>query len=191
MENPKTTIMKNFRSLKQILFLFPVFLILASPVLSQSTSEEAKKLQRPKDSGVQDYDDFKNSSFNLLQELLKTDQNYATIKTDINGYAEGSRAVTVNNVNSDYGRLKKLKKSTEVMDDKVKSLSSEGEELLKNAAKVKPATKVKAVTSNTKKSVQAVDYSKSMMNEITAQVSTDMETLSEKLAELGEEIDEK
>ena len=76
------------------------------------------------------------------------------------------------------------------MDDRVKNLSSEGEELLKNASKVKPVTKVKAATSNTKKSIKAVDYSKSMMNEITAQVATDMETLSAKLAELGEEIEE-
>jgi len=182
--------MKNFRTLKQILFLVPVFLLLSAPIFSQSTSEEAKKLQRPKDSGIKDYDEFKNSSFNLLQELLKTNDNYETIKADVNGYAEGSRDVTVNNVKGDYGRLKKLKKSTEVMDDKVKSLSSEGEELLKNASKVKPVTKVKAATGNTKKSIKAVDYSKSMMNEITAQVASDMENLSAKLAELGEEIDD-
>ena len=75
------------------------------------------------------------------------------------------------------------------MDDKVKSLSSEGEELLKNASKVKPVTKVKAATSNTKKSIQAVDYSKSMMSEITSQVTEDMEMLSGKLAELVEEVE--
>ncbi len=182
--------MKNHAFLKSILFLLPLLAFLAAPVLSQSTAEEARKLQRPKDSGVQDYDDFKNSSFNLLQELLKTDDNYAKIKTDINGYADGSRETTVENVKTDYGRLKKLKKSTEVMDDRVKSLSSEGEELLQNASKVKPVTKVKAVTDNTKKSMKAVDYSKSMTSEITAQVTTDMKTLAGKLAELGEEIEE-
>ncbi len=182
--------MKNYHSLRNTLFLLPLLMFLAAPVLSQSTSEEARKLQRPKDSGVQDYDDFKNSSFNLLQELLKTDENYSKIKADINGYAEGSRETTVDNVKTDYGRLKKLKKSTEVMDDRVKSLSSEGEELLKNASQVKPVTKVKAVTDNTKKSMKAVDYSKSMMNEITAEVTTDMETLSGKLAEMGEKVDE-
>ena len=182
--------MKNLCSLKNILFLLPVLLLIAAPALSQSTSEEARKLQRPKDSGVKDYDEFKNSSFNLLQELLKADDNYAKIKTDINGYTDGSRETTVNNIRMDYGRLKKLKKSTEVMDDRVKSLSSEGEELLKNASDVKPVTKVKAATSNTKKSIKAVDYSKSMMTEITSQVTTDMETLSEKLAEMGEEIEE-
>jgi prefoldin subunit 5 len=182
--------MKNSISFRTILFLLPALILIASPVFSQSTSEEARKLQRPKDSGVKDYDEFKNSSFNLLQELLKADDNYAKIKADINGYAEGSREATVNNIRMDYGRLKKLKKSTEVMDDRVKSLSSEGEELLQNASKVKPVTKVKAATSNTKKSIKAVDYSKSMMSEITAEVTTDMETLSEKLAEMGEVVEE-
>ena len=182
--------MKNYVSLKKSLFLIPLLIFLAAPVMGQSTAEEAKKLKRPKDSGIKDYDEFKNSSFNLLQELLKTDDNYAKIKTDINGYADGTREVTVANVNGDYGKLKKLKKSTEVMDDKVKSLSSEGEELLKNASNVKPVTKVSAATKNTKKSIQAVDYSKSMMSEITTQVTEDMETLSGKLAELGEEVEE-
>ena len=49
--------------------------------------------------------------------------------------------------------------------------------------------KVKAATSNTKKSIQAVDYSKSMMSEITSQVTEDMEMLSGKLAELVEEVE--
>jgi len=182
--------MKTLRSLKNLLLLLPLLMFLAAPALSQNTSEEAKKLQRPKDSGVKDYDDFKNSSFNLLQELLSTDKNYATIKADVDGYASGKRDVTVTNVKGDYGRLKKLKKSTGLMDDRVKSLSSEGEELLKNASKVKPVTKVKAVTGNTKKSIQAVDHSKTMMKEISSQVTTDMKTLSDKLAELGEKIDE-
>lgn len=182
--------MKTYRSLNSLLFLLPLLMFIALPVLSQSTSEEAKKLQRPKDSGIKDYDEFKNSSFNLLQELLRMDENYATIKADVDGYASGRRDVNINNVKGDYGRLKQLKKSTQVMDDRVKSLSSEGEELLKNASKVKPVTKVKAATSNTKKSIKAVDYSKTMMSEITEQVTTDMETLSEKLSELGEEIDD-
>ncbi len=176
--------------LKNAIFLISLSLFLSAPLFGQSTSEEAKKLQRPKDSGITDYDEFKNSSFNLLQELLKTDDNYAKIKTDINGYAEGTRDATVANIKGDYGKLKKLKKSTEVMDDKVKSLSSEGEELLKNASRVKPVTKVKAATSNTKKSIKAVDYSKSMMSEITTEVTEDMEMLSGKLADLGEEIEE-
>ena len=38
-------------------------------------------------------------------------------------------------------------------------------------------------------SIQAVDYSKSMMSEITSQVTEDMEMLSGKLAELVEEVE--
>ena len=182
--------MKTKRSLKSLLFLLPLMMFLAAPVLSQSTKEEAKKLQRPKDSGIKDYDEFKNSSFNLLQELLRTDENYEKIKVDVDGYASGKRDAIVSNLKGDYGRLKQLQKSTKVMDDRVKSLSSEGEELLKNASKVKPVTKVKAATSNTKKSIQAVDHSKTMMTEISSNVTTDMKTISDKLAEMGEKIDE-
>ena len=103
--------MKYYLSLRKTLLLVPMFCLLAAPVLGQSTAEEAKKLQRPKASGIKDYDEFKNSSFNLLQELLKTDDNYAKIKTDVNGYAGGTREATVANIKGDYGRLKKLKKA--------------------------------------------------------------------------------
>ena len=181
--------MKKQRNLRNVIFLLPCILLIMTPVMSfsQSTKEDAKKHQRPKDSGIKEYDEFKNSSFNLLQELLKTDVNYETIKTDIAGYESGEREITIDNVKGDINRLKRLKKSTEVMDDRVKSLSAEGESLLKNAKDVKPVTKVKAATSNTKKSIQAVDYSKTMMTEITGQVVTDIETLSVKLEELGGE----
>ena len=70
--------MKPTASLKNMLFLLPLLIFLGVPVLSQTTSQEAKQLQRPKDSGVQDYDEFKNASFNLLQELIKTDDNYTS-----------------------------------------------------------------------------------------------------------------
>ena len=64
------------------------------------------------------------------------------------------------------------------MDERVVALTGDGNDLLKDAKSVKPVTKVKAATNNTKKSLKAVDLSKKMISELTGQVSSDIEYLS-------------
>lgn len=59
---PINPILKPGASLNNLLFLLPLLIFFGVPVLSQTTSQEAKKLQRPKDSDVQDHDEFKNAS---------------------------------------------------------------------------------------------------------------------------------
>jgi hypothetical protein len=161
-------------------FLFLLFFTVVF-VFGQTTKEEAKKLARPADCGVSQYDDFKNSSFNLLSELLKTDTNYEKIKVDISGYVEGEKEVTIDGVKGDISRLKSLKGSLESMDERVASLTTDGNDLLENATKVKPVTKVKAATDNTKESLKAVDLSKKMIDEISGQVEEDIKSLTELL----------
>jgi len=159
-------------------FLF-LLLFSAFYISGQTTKEEAQKLKRPGDCGVSQYDDFKNSSFNLLSELLKTDTNYEQIKGDISGYVEGEKEVTVDGVKGDITRLKKLKGSLESMDERVATLATDGNDLLQNATKVKPVTKVKAATDNTKDSMQAVDLSKKMIDEMSGQVEEDIKSLTD------------
>jgi hypothetical protein len=156
----------------------------------QSAREEANKLQRPKDCGVTDYDSFKNASFNLLGEVKKTDLNYAKVKTDIDGYLTGGKEATVDGVKSDINRMKAILKSIEDMDDRVKRLTEEGNDLLQNAKDVKPVTKVKAATSNTKDSIKAVDVSKDLMKELTETATGDLDKLVEKVTELGGSVDD-
>jgi uncharacterized caspase-like protein len=167
--------------------LFSVLVILSfttAIVIGQSTREEARKLKNPKDCGVSQYDDFKNSSFKLLSELINTDSNYEGLKTDIAGYKNGGKAITIDAVKGDISKFKKLKKSLETMDERVVALTNDGNDLLKEAKNVKPVTKVKAATDNTKKSLKAVDYSKKMIDELAGQVSSDIEYLSEQLSDL-------
>ena len=170
--------------MKSLLSVLLILMFSAAIAVGQTTSEEAKKLKNPKDCGVSQYDDFKNSSFKLLSELLKTDANYGGLKTDIAGYKSGEKAITIDAVKGDLGKFKKLKKSLETMDERVVALTSDGNDLLKDAKNVKPVTKVKAATDNTKDSLKAVDYSKKMIDELTGQVSSDIEYLSEQLSGL-------
>lgn len=163
---------------------------LVAGATGQDAREEAKKLQRPKDCGISDYDAFKNASFNLLGEVKKSDINYDKIKTDIAGYLEGDKQATVDGVKSDINRLKSLNKSMQVMDDRVKKLTQEGNDLLQNAKNVKPVTKVKAATSNTKTSIKAVDVSKDLMKEMGGTIEEDITKLKDKVTALGGSVEE-
>jgi hypothetical protein len=156
----------------------------------QTAREEAQKLQRPKDCGVRDYDDFKNASFNLLGEILKTDLNYDKLKTDIQGYLSGEKEASISGANTDINKMRAILKSIKVMDDRVKKLTTEGNELMQNAANIKPITAAKQATSNTKTSLKAVDASKNLMEELSGTVTKDIQTLSEKIQEMGGTVEE-
>ena len=184
----KTTLLPTrlMTGLLTIIFAFS-FVIVSD---AQTPREDAKKLKRPKDCGISDYDAFKNSSFSLMAEVLKTDLNYEKIKTDMNGYLSGDQKPTVDGIAADMKRLKSLLKSIKVMDDRVVNLTKDGNDLLKNAKNVKPVTKAKPATSNTKSSLKAVDVSKGLMKELTTSVTGDIDTLTEKMGELGGKDDE-
>jgi len=173
--------------MKSLLSVLVILMLSAAIAVGQTTSEEAKQLKNPKDCGVSQYDDFKNSSFKLLSELLKTNTNYEGLKADIAGFKSGEKAITVDAVKGDIGKFKKLKKSLESMDERVVALTTDGNDLLKDAKSIKPVTKVKAATNNTKKSLKAADLSKKMISELTGQVSSDIEYLSEQLTDLESE----
>jgi len=170
--------------MKSLISLLVILILSAAIAVGQTTSEEAKELQKPKDCGISQYDDFKNSSFGLLSELLKTDTNYEGLKMDIAGYKSGDKEITLDAVKGDISKFKKLKSSLESMDERVVALSDDGKGLLEDAKNVKPVTKMKAATNNTKKSIKAVDLSKAMIGELTSQVSSDLEYLTEQLTDL-------
>ena len=184
----KTTLFSRrlMTGLLSIIFVFS-FVITSD---AQTARDEAKKLKRPKDCGISDYDSFKNSSFKLLAEVLKTDVNYEQVKTDINGYLTGDQKPTVDGINADMKRLTAILKSIKVMDDRVANLTKDGNDLLKNAKSVKPVTKAKPASSNTKNSLKAVVASKDLMKELTTSVTGDVGALTKKMGDLGGKVDE-
>jgi hypothetical protein len=162
------------------LSLLTLSLLVAFSSLSfgQTALEEAKSLQRPADCGVSDYDAFKNSSFTLKEDLVKTTTNYDKLTADISRYATGEKPVVIDSVKADISRVKQVKNSLKTFDDKLSSLSTEGQDLVNNATSVKPVTKIKPATTNTKSAIKAVDLSKSVLKELGTKVDSDIEKLN-------------
>jgi hypothetical protein len=154
-------------------------------VMAQSLQEQATTLKRPADCGVTDYDAFKNSSFTLKDDVAKTDKNYERVSADVAKYASSEKPVTIDNVKADITMVKEVKTSVKTFDEKVTSLTETGKTLSSNVASVKPITKVKPATSNTKDSVKAVDLSRDILKSLSTKVDADLETLNALLAKLG------
>jgi alanyl-tRNA synthetase len=167
---------------KLILSVFTIVLVGTLSLAAQTLQEKAKALLKPADCGVADYDAFKNSSFSLKEDVLKTDKNYELISNDITRYAKKDKKLTINNVKADIKKLKNVNTSIKSLNDKVTTLTESGKKLATNAASVKPANKVAAASSNTTNSVKAVDLSRDILKGLSGKVNGDMGTLTGLLA---------
>jgi hypothetical protein len=170
---------------KLILLTFALAMAGSLSLEAQSLQEKSQALKKPADCGVTDYDAFKNSSFTLKDDVSKTDKNYEQVSTDIAKYASSERPVTLENVKADIAKVKDVKTSVKTFDDKVVKLSETGKTLSSNVTSVKPITKIKPATSNTKDSVKAVDLSRDILKSLSSKVDVDLETLNGLLAKLG------
>ena len=163
---------------KLLLALLVITLFGTFSAMAQSLQEKAKALVKPADCGVVDYDAFKNSSFLLKEEVLKTDKNYATVSNDITRYAKGERKLTVTSVKSDIKKVKSVSTSIKSLNDKANKLAESGKNLAANASKVSPASKIETIASNTKNSVKAVDLSREILKGLSTKANNDMGTLN-------------
>ena len=163
---------------KLILTLFAIFLASSAFLMAQTLQEKARKLLKPTDIGVTEYDAFKNSSFSLKDEVLKTDKNYDQVSKDLIRYANGSKKLTLNNVNSDIKKVKNMKGSIKSLSDKASTLAESGKKLSTGVAGVKPASKIASATTNTNSSVKAVELSREILKGLSKKVDGDMGTLN-------------
>ncbi len=170
---------------KLILTSIALAFVATLSIMAQSLQQQATALKKPADCGVTDYDAFKNSSFTLKDDVAKTDKNYEQISTDVAKYASSEKPVTLDNVKADINKVKEVKTSLKTFDEKVANLSETGKTLSSNVTSVKPITKIKPATTNTKDSVKAVDLSRDILKSLASKVDVDLGTLNGLLAKLG------
>ena len=72
-------------------------------------------------------------------------------------------------------------------DDRVNTLATDGKNLAENVTKVRPVTRVKQATDNTKTSMRAVDLSRELLKELKVNVDKDLEKLEKYMKEVEEE----
>jgi hypothetical protein len=172
---------------KFIYFLF-VLAVVAAPQFTQAQDDKTPK--RPENIDVSDFDSFKNSSFDILDESakLKTDAN--KVDTDVKAYATSLSNASLDKLKNDYAALRGISKSSKELTAKIGELDTQGKSLLSSAKNVNPRTKSPAATKLTNNSIKGLDASKKNLEVVGSLVSTNSKLLADELKKRGETVEE-
>lgn len=171
--------------MKQVyMIMLAVALVSAAPLFAQD-----KAPTRPGDIGESEFDNFKNSSFNILEESTKLDENLKHIDEEIKTYSGVMSTVSTEKIKGHYKALTGVKGEVETINSNIGELDDKGKDMLANANKVTPKMKSIKATANTKKSVEGLDAAKNKMKSITQMLQDDMKLLGDELKSRGEPIE--
>jgi hypothetical protein len=172
---------------KFIYFLF-VLAVVAAPQFTQAQDDKTPK--RPENIDVSNFDTFKNSSFDILDESAKLKTDATKVDTDIKAYAATLSNANLEKLKEDYASLRRISKSSKELTAKIGELDNKGKDLLTSAKTVSPRTKSPAATSLTNKSIKGLDASKKNLEAVGTLVTTNSKLLADELKKRGQTVEE-
>lgn len=152
-------------------------------------AQDDKTPKRPADMGDGEFDSFKNTSFNIVDESASLRKNLEHIDTEIKTYSGVMSTVSTEKLKGHYKALTGVKKEVETLNTNIGALDEKGKDMVTNAANVTPKTKSIKATSNTKKSVEGLDFAKGNIKSITSMLQEDMKLVGDELKSRGEPIE--
>ncbi|MBX2943329.1 MAG: hypothetical protein KF860_13380 [Cyclobacteriaceae bacterium] len=170
--------------MKQAYMILLAVVMGSAPLFAQD-----KAPTRPADIGESEFDNFKNSSFNILEESTKLNANLKHIDEEIKEYSGVMSTVSVEKIKGHYKALTGVKGEVETINSNIVELDNKGKDMLANASKITPKMKSLKATANTKKSAEGLDSSKSNMKSIAQMLQDDMKLLGDELKSRGEPIE--
>lgn len=159
-------------------------LFCATPLLAQD-----KAPSRPGDIGDGDFDNFKNSAFNVLDESSKLKRDLTHIDTEIKEYSGVMSTASTEKIKGHYQALTGIRKEVDGVNSNLAELDNKGKDMVANASNVTPKMKSIKATANTKKSVEGLDAAKGNMKSIAEMLQADTKLLADELKSRGEPIE--
>ena len=150
-----------------------MFIITFSLTMINSLSLTAQKLdsygdmERPANVGNADFDNFKNSSFDIYYNSHKLDQNLKTIEGNLVKYADDKKNINFESLRKDILALNKISESSKKLSKDLKALDDKSKSMVENATKFKPRTKAPKAIKNTDESVKALDDAKDTLKRVS------------------------
>ncbi len=174
--------------MKKIIYFLFVLAVVAAPQFTQAQDDKTPK--RPGNIDVSDFDTFKNSSFDILDESAKLKTDATKVDTDVKAYASSLSNASLDKLKNDYAALRGISKSSKALTAKIGDLDNQGKSLLTSAKNVSPRTKSPAATKNTNASIKGLDASKANLETVTTLVTTNSKILADELKKRGETVEE-
>jgi hypothetical protein len=174
--------------MKKIIYFLFVLAVVAAPQFTQAQDEKTPK--RPENIDVSDFDTFKNSAFDILDESAKLKTDATKVDTDVKAYASSLSNASLDKLKNDYAAIRGIAKSSKELTAKIGDLDTQGKSLLSSAKNVSPRTKSPAATKNTNSSIKGLDASKKNLEVVGNLVTTNSKLLADELKKRGETVEE-
>lgn len=145
--------------------------------------EQYGDLERPDNVGNSDFDNFKNSSFDVYYNVGKLDVNLKKVETNLMSYKENPDNVDVSSVRADIKSLKEIGEAMPKLQSEITSLKGKSDAMVKGAKDFKPKLKAPKAIKNTNQSVTALDKANERMKTLVEDQKAALKTATELLGE--------
>ena len=170
--------MKKITSLMMIaLFILPMLTI---------AQDEVK---RPKNIGVADFDNFKNSAFDIQEESSTLRSSVEQIDGEVKNYSGTINTIGIDKLKSNYSALKDSKGAVATITQRLTQLDDQSKSLLEKAKNFKPKMKSISATKNTNASIQGLGKAKEDLKAVGTLLDEDIKIISDELKSRGEPIE--
>lgn len=166
---------------KLLLFLCPFF-------VGQLYAQDAPK--KPSDIGVDQFDTFKNNSFNIMNEATRADSDIVRLDKEVKTYAGVMATANLEKLKKDYSATMELNKYRKTLVDKISQLDNEGKAVLSSAKSFSPKMKSVSAVNNTNKAIKALDFSRGHLTNSAALLKNNAALLSKELKARGEKVED-
>jgi len=143
------------------------FLLFFSTNLMAQSLDSYGDMKRPANIGNSDFDNFKNSSFDIYYNSHKLDQNLKKIEGNLVKYAEDKSNIDFNSLREDIKALDATEKSVKELSADLKTLDDKSKDMVKNAKNIKPRSKAPKAVKNTNKAVKALNDAKTTLKSVS------------------------
>jgi len=145
--------------------------------------EKYGDLERPANVGNSDFDNFKNSSFDVYYNVGKLDVNLKKVETNLMSYKENKDNLDVASVKADIKSLKEIGEAMPKLQSEITSLKGKSDAMVKGAKDFKPKLKAPKAIKNTNESVTALDKANERMKTLVDDQKAALKAATELLGE--------
>jgi len=170
--------------MKKAAIIFSLMLMMLAPAFVFG-----QDMNRPKDMGNSDFDDFKNSSFDIYDESFKLKQNVDHINKEVTEYSGIINTVGIDKLKNHYKALTETHSAIQELSQNIGELDEQSADMVSNAKDVSPKMKSLTATKNTNNSVKALGVAKDNLNAVRSTVESDIKLIKDELSARGEPIE--
>ncbi len=171
-------------------YFHSLFILVAIVLPGLLVAQDDAKAKRPDNIGVSDFDSFKNTSFDILDESTSLKTDATRIDSEVKNYAATISTVTLDKLKTDFKALKGIGESSKALTTKIGDLDNQGKELLTSAKNVTPKTKSPQASGITNKSVKGLESARKNLDVVTTLVQDNTKLLAAELKNRGEAVED-